>query len=87
MWWDKFHAKELDYTRGYLLELLYSRDIIISNVTFVDAPSWNLHPTYLLACPVLSSNVTISGVTILAPVHSPNTDGIDPGSRSVTLSV
>ena len=39
-----------------------------------------------LACPVLNlgSNVTISGVTILAPVHSPNTDGIDPG-RSVTL--
>ncbi|KAE8782518.1 putative polygalacturonase [Hordeum vulgare] len=75
VWWDKFHAKELDYTRGYLLELLYSRDIIISNVTFVDAPSWNLHPTYC-------TNVTISGVTILAPVHSPNTDGIDPDSSS-----
>ncbi|VAI10726.1 unnamed protein product [Triticum turgidum subsp. durum] len=75
VWWDKFHAKELHYTRGYLLELLYSRDIIISNVTFVDAPSWNLHPTYC-------TNVTISGVTILAPVHSPNTDGIDPDSSS-----
>uniref|UniRef100_A0A453J5L5 Pectate lyase superfamily protein domain-containing protein n=3 Tax=Aegilops tauschii subsp. strangulata TaxID=200361 RepID=A0A453J5L5_AEGTS len=75
VWWDKFHAKQLDYTRGYLLELLYSRDIIISNVTFVDAPSWNLHPTYC-------TNVTISGVTILAPVHSPNTDGIDPDSSS-----
>jgi polygalacturonase len=46
VWWDKYHAKQLTYTRGYLLELLYSRDIIISNVTFVDAPSWNLHPTY-----------------------------------------
>ena len=46
VWWDKYHAKELTYTRGYLLELVYSRDIIISNVTFVDAPSWNLHPTY-----------------------------------------
>ncbi|KAG2543880.1 hypothetical protein PVAP13_9NG773500, partial [Panicum virgatum] len=48
---------------------------IISNVTFVDSPSWNLHPTYC-------TNVTISGVTILAPVHSPNTDGIDPDSSS-----
>jgi polygalacturonase len=28
---------------------------------------------------VLRSNVTISGVTILAPLNSPNTDGIDPG--------
>jgi polygalacturonase len=46
VWWDKFHAKELTYTRGYLLELLYSNNIIISNVTFVDSPSWNLHPTY-----------------------------------------
>ncbi|XP_062216969.1 probable polygalacturonase isoform X2 [Phragmites australis] len=62
VWWDKYHAKELKYT-------------IISNVTFVDSPSWNLHPTYC-------TNVTISGVTILAPVHSPNTDGIDPDSSS-----
>jgi polygalacturonase len=46
VWWDKYHAKELQFTRGYLLELLYSNNIIISNVTFVDAPSWNLHPTY-----------------------------------------
>ncbi|KAL6589761.1 hypothetical protein ACP70R_050246 [Stipagrostis hirtigluma subsp. patula] len=75
VWWDKYHAKELKYTRGYLLELLYSDSIIISNVTFVDSPSWNLHPTYC-------TNVTISGVTILAPVHSPNTDGIDPDSSS-----
>ncbi|CAN6308221.1 unnamed protein product [Urochloa humidicola] len=75
VWWDKYHAKELQFTRGYLLELLYSHNIIISNVTFVDSPSWNLHPTYC-------TNVTITGVTILAPVHSPNTDGIDPDSSS-----
>ncbi|PUZ43092.1 hypothetical protein GQ55_9G634300 [Panicum hallii var. hallii] len=75
VWWDKYRAKELQFTRGYLLELLYSDSIIISNVTFVDSPSWNLHPTYC-------TNVTISGVTILAPVHSPNTDGIDPDSSS-----
>jgi hypothetical protein len=79
VWWDKFHAKELTYTRGYLLELLYSNNIIISNVTFVDSPSWNLHPTYC-------TNVTISGITILAPLNSPNTDGIDPGINiQVTL--
>uniref|UniRef100_A0A0E0K856 Pectate lyase superfamily protein domain-containing protein n=1 Tax=Oryza punctata TaxID=4537 RepID=A0A0E0K856_ORYPU len=62
VWWDKFHAKELTYTRGYLLELLHSNNIIISNVTFVDSPSWNLHPTYC-------TNVTISGITILAPIE------------------
>ncbi|AQK94583.1 Pectin lyase-like superfamily protein, partial [Zea mays] len=70
VWWDKFHAKELKFIRGHLLELLYSENIIISNVTFVNAPYWNLHPTYC------------TGVTILAPVNSPNTDGIDPKSSS-----
>ncbi|CAD6201702.1 unnamed protein product [Miscanthus lutarioriparius] len=75
VWWDKFHAKELKSTRGHLLELLHSNNIIISNVTFINAPYWNLHPTYC-------TNVTISGVTILAPLNSPNTDGIDPDSSS-----
>ncbi|TVU48558.1 hypothetical protein EJB05_08199 [Eragrostis curvula] len=75
VWWDKYRAKKLKYTRGYLLELLYSNNILIYNVTFKDSPSWNLHPTYC-------TNVTISGVTILAPVHSANTDGIDPDSSS-----
>jgi hypothetical protein len=46
VWWDKFRAKKLKYTRGYLLELLYSDNILIYNVTFKDSPSWNLHPTY-----------------------------------------
>ena len=27
----------------------------------------------------LCSNVVVSGITILAPIDSPNTDGIDPG--------
>ncbi|XP_073001176.1 probable polygalacturonase [Typha latifolia] len=74
-WWDKFHKKELDYTRGYLLEVMFSDHVVISNLTFVDAPSWNIHPVYC-------SNVIVSGITILAPTDSPNTDGIDPDSSS-----
>ena len=31
------------------------------------------------------SNITIKGLTILAPVDSPNTDGIDPGKVFVLL--
>jgi hypothetical protein len=58
VWWDKYHAKELQFTRGYLLELLYSDNIIISNVTFVDAPSWNLHPTYCTYGSELSTPTT-----------------------------
>ncbi|XP_027180671.1 probable polygalacturonase [Coffea eugenioides] len=72
-WWDKFHKGELQYTRPYLIELLYSDNIQISNLTLVNSPSWNIHPTY-------SSNVIVQGVTITAPVTSPNTDGINPDS-------
>lgn len=72
-WWDKFHHGKLQYTRPYLIELMYSEDIQISNLTLIDSPAWNVHPIY-------SRNITIQGITILAPVHSPNTDGIDPDS-------
>ncbi|ONK72931.1 uncharacterized protein A4U43_C04F25070 [Asparagus officinalis] len=75
IWWDKYKQKKLDYTRGYLLEILYSDRVLISNLTFKDSPSWNIHPVYC-------TNVVVSGVTILAPVQSPNTDGIDPDSCS-----
>ncbi|XP_008810119.2 probable polygalacturonase [Phoenix dactylifera] len=75
IWWDKFHDDKLEYTRGYLLEIMYSDHILISNLTFKHSPAWNLHPVY-------SSNVLVSNVTILAPVDSPNTDGINPDSCS-----
>ncbi|PKU76272.1 putative polygalacturonase [Dendrobium catenatum] len=77
-WWDKFHKKELDSTRGYLLELMHSENILISNLTFINSPAWTLHPVYC-------NNVIISSVTVLAPVDSPNTDGIDPDSCSNVL--
>lgn len=52
---------------------MWSRDIVISNITLRDSPFWTLHP---YDC----KNVTISNVTILAPIFkAPNTDGIDPG--------
>nr|XP_010933983.1 probable polygalacturonase isoform X2 [Elaeis guineensis] len=78
VWWDKFHDNKLEYTRGYFVEIMYSDHILISNLIFKDAPAWNLHPVY-------SSNVLVLNVTILAPVTSPNTDGIDPDSSSNVL--
>lgn len=78
MWWHKYRKKELKYTRGYLLETMFSDGVFISNLTFVNSPAWNIHPVY-------SSNVTVKSVTILAPVDSPNTDGINPDSSSHVL--
>ncbi|WOL12156.1 hypothetical protein Cni_G20921 [Canna indica] len=78
-WWTKYKNKLLNYTRGPLVQLMWSKDIVISNITLRDSPFWTLHP---YDC----KNVTISNVTILAPVHgAPNTDGIDPDSCADVL--
>ncbi|KAH0643250.1 hypothetical protein KY290_035468 [Solanum tuberosum] len=73
LWWDKFHNGELKFTRPYLIEIMYSDNIQISSLTLINSPSWNVHPVYC-------SNIIIQGITILAPVRSPNTDGINPDS-------
>ncbi|KAL0449832.1 UNVERIFIED_CONTAM: putative polygalacturonase [Sesamum latifolium] len=75
MWWDLWWNKTLEYTRGHLVELINSHNILISNLTFRNSPFWTVHPVY-------SSNVVIKDMTILAPLHAPNTDGIDPDSST-----
>lgn len=45
-WWNKFHKGELKYTRPYLIEIMYSNEVQISNLTLMDSPSWNVHPVY-----------------------------------------
>ncbi|XP_051151643.1 probable polygalacturonase [Andrographis paniculata] len=76
-WWKKFRKGELQFTRPYLIEIMYSENVQISNLVLVNSPSWNVHPVY-------SSNVIVQGLTILAPVTSPNTDGINPDSCTNT---
>ncbi|RYR56132.1 hypothetical protein Ahy_A05g021915 [Arachis hypogaea] len=70
-WWDKFHKGELKFTRPYMIEIMFSDHIQISNLTLINSPSWFVHPIY-------SSDIIIQGLTIAAPTDSPNTDGIDP---------
>lgn len=73
-WWEKYRTKQLNHTRGPLVQIMWSRDIQISDITLRDSPFWTLHP---YDC----QNVTIRNVTILAPSSgAPNTDGIDPDS-------
>ncbi|XP_028773229.1 probable polygalacturonase [Neltuma alba] len=74
-WWDKFHQGKLKVTRPYLIEIMYSDQIQISDLTLLNSPSWFVHPIY-------SSNVIIQRLTIIAPIDSPNTDGIDPDSST-----
>ncbi|KAM3682168.1 hypothetical protein ACB098_12G053400 [Castanea mollissima] len=74
-WWTKYRAKEYNVTRPYLIELMYSNQIQISNLTLLDSPSWFVHPIY-------SSDIIVKGLTIVASIYSANTDGIDPDSCS-----
>ncbi|PRQ58246.1 putative galacturan 1,4-alpha-galacturonidase [Rosa chinensis] len=76
-WWQQFHKKKLKYTRPYLIEIMFSSDIQISDLTLLNSPSWNVHPVY-------SSNILVQGITIIAPISSPNTDGINPDSCTNT---
>ncbi|CAH2061320.1 unnamed protein product, partial [Thlaspi arvense] len=78
-WWVKYRSGGFkSITRPYTIEIIFSKDIQISNITIIDSPAWNIHPVYC-------SNVIVKGVTILAPIDSPNTDGINPDSCTNTL--
>ncbi|KAI9160066.1 hypothetical protein LWI28_004806 [Acer negundo] len=76
-WWKKFRNGELNVTRPYLIQILFSNQVQISNLTLVNSPSWNVHTIYC-------SDVVIQWMTVLAPVDSPNTDGINPDSCTNT---
>ena len=71
-------SHQLNYTRGHLVELLHSEDVLIDNVTLRNSPFWTVHPAYC-------DRVTARRLTILNPPHSPNTDGFDPDSSSNVL--
>jgi polygalacturonase len=73
-WWEQHRKKSMLYTRGRLVELMWSSNVEIKDVTLKNSPFWHLHP---YDC----TNVTIQRVTILAPLDAPNTDGIDPGEK------
>ena len=77
-WWE--HPKEKRIARrGHLLYTQRCRNLLFQGLTFVNSPSWNLHPAY-------SEELDFIDLQIRAPWDSPNTDGFDPEScRKVRL--
>ncbi|KAE8658772.1 Transducin family protein / WD-40 repeat family protein, putative isoform 1 [Hibiscus syriacus] len=73
VWWEWFTSHSLNYTRPHLVEFVSSKDVHISNITFLNAPAYNIHPVYC-------SNVHIHNITAYAPPRSPYTVGIVPDS-------
>ena len=83
-WWDDHLAKTELHTRGHLIELMWSTDITLSNLTLTNSPFWTVHPVYCVG-------FTAHHLWIINPTnangerHAPNTDGIDPDSTSDVL--
>ncbi|KAF1001628.1 hypothetical protein AG4045_010383 [Apium graveolens] len=62
-WWKKCRQKLLNHTRGPLVQIMWSADILISNITLRDSPFWTLYP---YDC----KNITVRNMTILAPIFA-----------------
>lgn len=85
--WDAFYAarkvnpetKNMDVPRPRNLFIEDCKNLRISGISLRDSGFWNIH---LYRC----QHVTVDGVDILAPGHSPSTDGIDIDScQDVTV--
>jgi polygalacturonase len=65
------------FLRPNFIQPYRSRNILIEGIKIINSPMWEIHP-------VLSSNITVRGVTIIT--HGPNNDGCDPeSSRDVLI--
>ncbi|XP_047966430.1 probable polygalacturonase isoform X1 [Salvia hispanica] len=73
IWWEQLNSRSLNYSRPHIVELIGSIGIVVSNLTFLNAPSWNIHPVYC-------SNVLVQNITVYSPSYSPFTSGIVPDS-------
>mmetsp|Transcript_7666 Transcript_7666/g.13205 ORF Transcript_7666/g.13205 Transcript_7666/m.13205 type:complete len:478 (-) Transcript_7666:183-1616(-) len=75
VWWAAhYDGSEGNVTRGHLVEIMYSKPVVISNITLQNSPFWTVHP-------YMCQHVRATNLTILNPNHNaPNTDGFDPDS-------
>ncbi|KAH9626438.1 hypothetical protein KSS87_004940 [Heliosperma pusillum] len=78
-WWDGFHSHTLNYSRPHLVEIVDSVGVVISNLTFLNAPAYNIRPVYC-------SNVLVQNISAFAPASSPHTVGIVPDSDCETMN-
>nr|XP_034905911.1 probable polygalacturonase isoform X1 [Populus alba] len=75
VWWDWFESHSLNYSRPHLVEFTSSDYVVVSNLTFLNAPAYSIHPVYC-------SNVAVQNISVSAPGESPYTIGIVPDSSN-----
>lgn len=71
-WWNNPKVMNIAF-RPRLFFLSNSKKVTLQGVTFMNSPSWTLHPFF-------SDDLRFVGVTVKNPSDSPNTDGLDPES-------
>jgi polygalacturonase len=65
--------------RPRMIRFVRCKDVVVEQIALLNSPEWNIHP-------LLCERVRIDGVTIIDPVPSPNTDGINiESSRDVQV--
>ncbi len=74
-WWALRNSGRGDHTRPYVIEFMYSRNVVMEKFKVQNSPVWTLHP-------YICDRVLIQSVTIKNDKDSPNTDGVDPESSS-----
>ena len=78
-WWNAFRADAKMPHRPYLIKLTDCERVSVTGVKLVNSPMFHLVPQNC-------TEVTIQGITILAPEDAPNTDGIDPSGWNFLIS-
>lgn len=71
-WWNNPKVMRTAF-RPRLFFLCGCRYVSLQGLTFMNSPSWTLHPFF-------SDDLRFIGVTVKNPADSPNTDGLDPES-------
>ncbi|KAJ6351685.1 hypothetical protein OIU78_007562 [Salix suchowensis] len=69
VWWDWFESDSLNYSRPHLVEFTSSDHVLVSNITFLNAPAYSIHPVYC-------SDVVVQNISVFAPGDPPYTIGI-----------
>lgn len=75
VWWDWFSSGSLNYSRPHIVEFVDSESVVVSNLTFLNAPAYNIHPVYC-------SGVHVHNISVSTPSDSPYTIGIVPDSSN-----
>ena len=59
-----------DFYRPVMVSLRHCTNVLLSGVTFINSPAWNIHPFFC-------ENVTIDNIKVRNPYYAQNGDGID----------